>query len=186
MKRKFKAFVSILAVFAILSGCAETPAAKPEASPVEEVTEDYSSENLTFEERLSKLKWGMELDDVMKIIDTEPQKKEVETTSQNETQTLLTYENQVCEGYDSYLIICIVEGKGLNGINYHIPTDNPEELYAVLCKELEKRDCLYDPASEIFSLWHFDNDNYTIMLANFGPEVQLSYFPLFSEEERGQ
>lgn len=179
--KKAKNLISILVISAILSGCAKNTTASLETKPVAAATEE-----LSFEERLSKLKWEMSLEEVAETIGTEADSKETETTALGETQTLLTYENQVYEGYDSYLIVCVIDDKGLNGINYHIPTDNPEELYVVIGKKLSADGGIYDPTGETFSFWHFDSDNYTIMLANFGTEVQLSYYPLFAEDERGE
>lgn len=188
MKRKFKAFISILAVSAVISGCAETPASDFETAPVQPavaVTEEVSLKAMSFKDRLAMLKWGMGLEDVMETIETRPDNTETEMANYDATQTLLTYENQVYEGYDSYLIVCVIDNTGLDGINYHIPTSNPESVYIELGKILDKKGGLYDPTDETFSFWHFDNENYTVMLANFGAEVQLSYFPLFTEEYRG-
>jgi len=183
--KKIKNLISVMIVSAILSGCAETSSASVKATaplPEAEVTQKISFENLSFDERVASLEWGMWIDEIKQILIDEPDSTANETTSLGETQTLFTYENQIFEGYDAYLIICVVAAKGLDGINYHIPTDNPEAVYQELGKMLSDKGGVYDPTTDTFSLWHFDDENYTVMLASWGGEVQLSYYPLFAED----
>ena len=177
--KKIKNIISLLLVSAVLTGCAENTSS--DANP----SAGAFAEKNTLEEELAQLKWGMSLDEVDEIITVSPDAVE-NVMSADLPQTLFTFENQVFEGYNSYLIVCVMDDTGLDGINYHIPTESPETVYKELGKMLSDQGGLYDPTTDTFSLWHFDDDNYTVMLASWGAEVQLSYYPLFDKESRGE
>lgn len=136
------------------------------------------------DEELSALSWGMTAEEVEAVLTTAPDNTE-RTESAGTMQNLYTYEGVELNGYSGYLIVCASDEFGLDGINYHFATDDPYGLYTELSEHLKAEGGIYDPTTDEFSFWHFDDKNYTVMLFNLGTEVQYSYFPLFAEEDRG-
>ena len=136
------------------------------------------------DEELSALSWGMTAEEVEAVLTTAPDNTE-RTESAGVVQNLYTYNEAELNGYSGYLIVCASDEFGLDGINYHFTTDDPYGLYAELSEQLKAEGGIYDPTTDEFSFWHFDDKNYTVMLFNLGTEVQYSFFPLFAEEDRG-
>lgn len=145
----------------------------------------YAAESSEIQKGLAELKWGMTLEETEAAMGV-PYDKIEEEESAGIKQTLLTYENTDFNGYDSYIILCIEEEVGFEAVNYHIPTDNSEQLYSELSEELKSKCTEYEETDSMLSFCHFDNDNYTVFLFDLGSEVQFSYFPLFPKAFRGE
>lgn len=140
-----------------------------------------SADSADLNSRLAQLKWGMTVEEVEAIMGTPDEKEEDVASGGGQMQTLLTYNDADFRGSNSYIILCYTEENGFEGVNFHIPTDNSSGLYAELFGQLKQECTEYEETTDTLSLFHFDNDNYTIFLADFGSEVQASYFPLFEE-----
>ena len=88
-------------------------------------------------------------------------------------------------GYDCYVVLCYTDENGFEAVNFHIPEDITWGLaYDALLVQLKEECTEYEETDDRLSLLHFDDDNYTIFLADFGSEVQVSYFPLFDKADR--
>lgn len=137
-----------------------------------------------FYDELKGLEWGMSLEETMAAVTAEPDRTEIPEET-DLMQTNLIYENAEFKGYDATVILCVVEGAlGLNGVNFYVPADDANALYDEFAAGLKNKNCVYDPVNEEMSFWHFDEADYTVMLMLHADNVQYSYFPLFSEEER--
>jgi len=136
------------------------------------------------QEELNALQWGMTAEEVEGAITALPDKVE-RVESAGLMQTLYTYECVEDDGYYWYVILCVTDENGFEGINYHFPTDDTDSLYAELSEVCADEGGIYDPTTDEFSFWHFDEKEHTVMLFNLGTEVQFSVFPLFPESDRG-
>ena len=145
------------------------------------ITVSANSNGLT--SSIDQLDWGMTIEEVEAIMGTPDEKEDEFVSGSGQVQTLLTYNDVDFRGYDSYVILCITDENNLEGINFHIPTDDSRALYAEFFEKLKQMCTEYesDGADDIISLFHFDNGSSTIFLFDLVYEVQYSCFPLFEE-----
>lgn len=129
---------------------------------------------------LSELRWGMTEKQVETALSEIPYDEKTFETREYENQTLYTYNDITFDGkHNGYLIICVTDKDNLCGVNFHFPTDNSVPLYKELCEKAEKEGGIPSPDNmDMIAEYHFPEDNHTVMIFDFGTEVQYSYFPL--------
>ncbi len=137
---------------------------------------------------LYKLKWGMTLEEVEAIMWRTYDKIEEYESGSGQLQTLLTYEDVNLYGFDGYIILCLTEENGFEGLNFHIPIveNNSMEIYNGLLEDWKTECTEYELTGDTLALLHFDYNNFTVFLSDFVSEVQLSFYPLFPKEERAE
>ena len=134
---------------------------------------------------IRNLKWGMSLDDV-KTYETE--KNFTETVdNKDSSKTLLTYHNVPFDGYDTEMTLCVIEGKGLEGVNYRITGDRYDEIYNKIYEEYGKPSSEYDDPSS--ASWTIESNGYIIFLLRYSEDdtviTQYSFFPA-SEDDNNE
>lgn len=141
---------------------------------------DGVSDEIDLTDSLSELKWGMTEAEVEKVISATPCDEKYNETRPYENQTLYKYEDVTFdEKHKGYLIICVTDKDGLCGVNFHFPEDNTKEVYENLCKKAESEGGIPDPDNMyMMATYHFPENNHTVMVFDFGTEVQYSFFPL--------
>lgn len=138
--------------------------------------------------RLDQLKWGMTLEEVETLMGESYDRIEEYESGSGQLQTLLTYEDVNMYGFDGYIILCLTEENGFEGFNFHIPAIGVDgmEIYNGFLEDWKTECTEYELTSDTLALLHFDYNNFTVFLADFVSEVQLSFYPLFPEEERAE
>lgn len=124
---------------------------------------------------IRSLKWGMLVDEVKYYEKEKNYTESVEDTGA-EIQTLLVYPDVLFDGYNTEMTLCIVEGKGLNGVNYRIKDDKYQEIYNKVYNEYGEPDSTFTD----YSYWEIEKDNVNILVMKYElTEVitQYSFFP---------
>lgn len=144
---------------------------------------DGVSDEIDLTGGLSALCWGMAEAEVENALSSIPYDEKYNETRPYETQTLYSYNDITFdEKYDGYLILCVTDKDGLCGVNFHFPTDNASSVYNGLCEKAETEGGIPSPDNmDVIAEYHFPLNNHTVMIFDFGPEVQYSYFPLSDE-----
>ncbi len=135
---------------------------------------------------LGNLRWGMTAEEAEAAMNISYDSYE-EFDSYDQKQKLFTYENTELLGFPCYVILCVTEENGLEGVNFHIPYDDSASLYKELLESMKLQCTEYEETGDTVSLGHYEGEyeNYTIFLMDLNGEVQYSYFPLFEKDERG-
>ena len=131
---------------------------------------------------IRNLKWGMTVDEVIQFEEENNYEKSTNDDSIYK-QTLLTYNNIIFEGYEAKMVLCITEGVGLDGVNYHIKGDKYNEIYNRLCEKYGT------PTNEnnsysMSAYWDIEDENKSIMLMKIEAgeiTTQYSFFPLAAD-----
>lgn len=128
---------------------------------------------------IRNLKWGMSIDEVKKYEQSEYFNEETkESVVPNQIKTLIKYRNVQFLDYTTTLVLCVVDGIGLNGVNYYVSSNSSSETY----KDIY--DYYYSEYGEpTFTndwsvSWDVHSEKYSIMMIDNDTTVQVSFFPL--------
>lgn len=195
-----KKIVAAVLVFSLLlAGCnmngadapAETTKETTETTTVPETTAqteqvtERTVEKLEFPD-IRNLKWGMSVEEVKAHEDDEPFKETVEESElSGQIQTLITYRNVEIEGYTAKMVLCVSDGIGLDGVNYHIPGDKYDEIYQKTTALYGKPQCDFDEPSPC-ATWIIPEKGYKIFLLSLNAKTttQYSFYPLTDDEKQ--
>ncbi len=135
---------------------------------------------------IRNLKWGMTVEEVIAHEPEELSGRKVEKGYSDQMQTLLRYDDVEFRGYKTQMILCFVDGIGLNGVNYHIPD---EDYYKVLMGELteEYGEPTYNNTDAGYSIssscsWDMPDKGLNIFILKYTGHTQFSFFPLLPDE----
>ncbi len=194
-----KIVAAVLAFSLLLAGCnmngadapAETTKETTETTTVPETTAqteqvtERTVEKLEFPD-IRNLKWGMSVEEVKAHEDDEPFKETVEESElSGQIQTLITYRNVEIEGYTAKMVLCVSDGIGLDGVNYHIPGDKYDEIYQKTTALYGKPQCDFDEPSPC-ATWIIPEKGYKIFLLSLNAKTttQYSFYPLTDDEKQ--
>ena len=127
---------------------------------------------------LNELKWNMSAEEGKELVTLDLASEEHSDTSYG-GKTNHVYENVQFYGYTADLILCYVDGVGLNGVNYRIKDDVYDEIYLSLYEKFGGAEN-HAPSN---STWYPENKNYYIFLAEYNDEsgntiTKFSFFPV--------
>ncbi|MGN0690353.1 MAG: hypothetical protein ACI4KH_08045 [Oscillospiraceae bacterium] len=195
-----KKIVAAVLVFSLLlAGCnmngADTPAETtnettetttvPETIAQTEQVTERTVEKLDFPD-IRNLKWGMSVEEVKAHEEGEFFKETVEDSGfSGQIQTLITYRNIKIDGYTAKMVLCVTDGIGLDGVNYHIPGDKYDEIYEKTTALYGKPQCDFDEPSPC-ATWIIPEKGYKIFLLslNSNTTTQYSFYPLTDDEKQ--
>jgi hypothetical protein len=121
--------------------------------------------------------WGMSVDEVKAHEDSEFFKEEVEESITGIIQTLITYRNVSFNDYSTKMVLCVEDGKGLTGVNYHITGNYYDELYESIVDDFGEPVSSLDENNKM-ATWEIPQNGYSIMLIDNDSTTQYSFFYL--------
>lgn len=187
MSGKLKAFIvsagSIAAAAVVITGAVLlwknlSISTDPGHSDVTGQTETLSDPDIR------NLKWGMTLEEVRAHETAEKVSEEILEKGGGKVQFLLNYRDVEFRGYTVDMVLSVMYDTGLDGVNYRIPAETPEnadEIFSEFASELKDVQNIRYEDGFIFK--DFPEDGYTVMLQNAVEYVQYSYFPLLDWDE---
>ncbi len=145
--------------------------------PTTSLSED--NEITSVNDELSRLTWGMSLEEVRAQLTFKPS-----TTYNNTQESIIEYINTELMGYEAVLDIHVSNTEGLCRIAYHISGGENPSLFAELSEKLSYCGGTADPVNDTLIHWHYDSFGYSVTLINTGDEVEYRIVPLIPENER--
>ena len=194
-----KIIAAVLVFSLLLAGCnmngADAPAETtneitetttvPETTAQTEQVTERTVEKLEFPD-IRNLKWGMSVEEVKAHEEGEPFKETVEDSGfSGQIQTLITYRNVEIDGYIAKMVLCVTDGIGLDGVNYHIPGDKYDEIYKKTISIYGKPQCDFDEPYPC-ATWIIPEKGYKIFLLSLNSKTttQYSFYPLTDDEKQ--
>lgn len=121
------------------------------------------------------LQWGMSADEV-KLIET----SDLSNMEFDGDQILLHYPDVDLYGYSTEMILCIEAGYGLNGVNYHIESNEFQSIYNNATLEYGAP----NESEDNYAKWIVEEKNYIVYLFLWGDGyTQYSIFPIIDDTE---